>query len=261
MLARVSSDEAELTLGTYSARVLTPQDISSAMGSLRRTERNTGDEQRRHRYLAIHILGFAIGTLILPPSPSHFRRRQKAIKPDPQESSNAVYSSRKPFKLSSDRQLDKTVIELFAYTVMWWAIFGVVAMMSGGRMGVSRRLANLSYVLLTTAYNSLFLLCYMALELMFSPSTEPEPRSQAARKYQEHPRSDDVTGRPANFPSAFVRRSSSIKTDEPEPEPDNESGDFIQPKKPTQPPLQSPALFEAINKNGLAVFLLVRDSV
>ncbi|KAG8925734.1 Glucosaminyl phosphatidylinositol (GlcN-PI) nositol acylation protein, partial [Tulasnella sp. 417] len=85
-------------------------------------------------YLAIHILGFAIGTLILPPSPSHFRRRQKAIKPDPEESSNAVYSSRKPFKLSSERQLDKTVIELFAYSMMWWGIFGVVSMMSGGRM-------------------------------------------------------------------------------------------------------------------------------
>ncbi|KAG8950160.1 Glucosaminyl phosphatidylinositol (GlcN-PI) nositol acylation protein [Tulasnella sp. 424] len=208
-------------------------------------------------YLAIHILGFAIGTLILPPSPSHFRRRQKAIKPDPEESSNAVYSSRKPFKLSSDRQLDKTVIELSAYTLMWWTLFGVVSMMSGGRMGVSRRLANLSYVLLTTAYNSLFLLCYMALELMFSPSPEPEPRSQAARKYQEHHRSDDVPAeRPSNFPSSFVRRSSSIRTPEPEPETDNESGEYLQPKKPTQPPLQSPALFEAINRNGLPVFLL-----
>ncbi|KAG9016056.1 Glucosaminyl phosphatidylinositol (GlcN-PI) nositol acylation protein [Tulasnella sp. 427] len=206
-------------------------------------------------YLAIHILGFAIGTLILPPSPSHFRRRQKAIKPDPEESSNAVYSSRKPFKLSSERQLDKTVIELSGYTLMWWTIFGIVSMMSGGRMGVSRRLANLSYVLLTTAYNSLFLLCYIALELMFSPPTEAEPRSQAGRKYQEQSRSE-VPDRPSNFPSSFVRRSSSIKTPEPEPEPDNESGDFIQPKKPTQPPLQSPAVFEAINKNGLPVFLL-----
>ncbi|KAG8890105.1 Glucosaminyl phosphatidylinositol (GlcN-PI) nositol acylation protein, partial [Tulasnella sp. 403] len=59
-------------------------------------------------YLAIHMLGFAIGILILPPSPSHFRRRYQAPRHDSWKSSIA---------LSNRRQLDKTVIELGAYVV------------------------------------------------------------------------------------------------------------------------------------------------
>lgn len=39
-----------------------------------------------------------------------------------------------------------------------------------------------------------------------------------------------------------------------------ESGEYIIPKEPVQPPLTAPLLFEAINKNGLVVFLAVSTS-
>jgi len=179
-------------------------------------------------YLAIHVLGFAIGTLILPPSPAHFRRKLKTLsKPlTTTPSSNPTYNNSKLVKVSEKRQLDKTVIELCSYVLVWWALYGVTVW-SSGRFGVSRRLANLPYVLLVTAYNSTFLLAYMSLEAFFTPVPSGPPPSPSKR-----PRSDTLEFPPDKPLHAEIA--------------EHLSGDYVAP----------PGLFDAINRNGLPIFLL-----
>ena len=85
-----------------------------------------------------------------------------------------------------------------SWAVLWWVAFGLVR--SGGGVEVSRRLANLPYVLWVAAFNVGFLSCYQLVGLV-------------AKGWV------DNGGR-------------------------------------TEPPT-APAIFEAINKNGLLVFLVV----
>jgi glucosaminylphosphatidylinositol acyltransferase len=82
-------------------------------------------------YLAIHLLGLSSGILILPPTPSFFRRQQQAEK-RPKKADHTV-------PLSSPRENDKTAVELFSYTAIWWTLLGLTNLIGVGG-GVSRRM-------------------------------------------------------------------------------------------------------------------------
>ncbi|KAG0697135.1 GWT1-domain-containing protein [Suillus ampliporus] len=157
-------------------------------------------------YASIHILGLSLGTVILPPSPSFFRKQQQLLLDGP--------SAQRPNKLdpSAPRQNAKIVIELMSYSVVWWMLLAFT------RLGidVSRRMANISYILWVAAYNTSFILGYILLDMVFFPT-----------------------------------RTSKIR------DPTDPSGKrlLIEEKGPKS---SAPTLLEAINKNALIMFLLVR---
>lgn len=175
-------------------------------------------------YLAIHLLGLSVGTVLLPPSPSDFRRQQAHLRKQIQVGGSATQQIQhtKPLR----RQDDKTAIELFSYSMLWWTCLGLCYVFAVGG-GISRRLvsaricyehqcltshtkANMSYVLWVTAFNTTFILCYLLLDIAFSLS----PSRKGSERLQ---------------PSAIS--SSKDK--------------------------KAPALLEAINMNSLTLFLIV----
>lgn len=84
-------------------------------------------------YLSIHLLGLSLGTFILPPSPSYFRRIQRQLRSGrdmPIES------------LSTPRQNDKIATELCAYSLMWWGGMGFIRLFEVDGRGVSRQLVQ-----------------------------------------------------------------------------------------------------------------------
>ncbi|KAJ7641759.1 GWT1-domain-containing protein [Roridomyces roridus] len=118
-------------------------------------------------YLSIHLLGLAMGTLVLPPSPSFFRRLR---------SGRAV-----PGDLGMPRQNDKTAIELASYAIVWWVLLGLSSVL-GVDEGVSRQTANLPYALWIAAFNTSFILGYLTLDMVFFPGLphkKPKPSSTA----------------------------------------------------------------------------------
>ncbi|KAG8924357.1 Glucosaminyl phosphatidylinositol (GlcN-PI) nositol acylation protein [Tulasnella sp. 418] len=213
-------------------------------------------------FLAINLLGHSIGTLILPPSPSHFRRRQKAQNPNSStsNSSNATYLNPAGQKQSPQRKLGKTAIELCSYSVVWWVLFGVAWWMGGGTYSVSRRLANLPYVLWTTAVNSSFILGFMVLEILFSPRvpkqnpvTPPSPLIEAS-PISSPSRSFEGLKLTANGEKRRVSEEGRLSARTSEEE---EAGEYLPPPPKTAPPaLKAPLLTEAINKNSMTMFLL-----
>ena len=91
-------------------------------------------------YFAIHLLGLSTGTMILPPSPSYFRRQQlETLKARSRRDSNAgltVQSGTSP-----QREDDKTATELAAYAILWWTFLGLSSFLASVA-GVSRRLVG-----------------------------------------------------------------------------------------------------------------------
>lgn len=85
-------------------------------------------------YLAIHVLGLLTGTILLPPSPSDFRRLQRRVSHNSHNAAPSVNPS-KP----RSRQDVKTSIELCSYAVVWWSLLGLGTLVGLGG-GVSRRL-------------------------------------------------------------------------------------------------------------------------
>ncbi|KAF8912517.1 GWT1-domain-containing protein [Mucidula mucida] len=114
-------------------------------------------------YLAIHTFGLSTGTLILPPSPSYFRRFQRR------------FSETGSFGLGEQRSYTRrkntnAAMELFSYTVLWWTCMGLVrGLKIDGKEGVSRRVVNLSYVMWIAAFNTSFILGYLLLYMYFYP--------------------------------------------------------------------------------------------
>lgn len=192
-------------------------------------------------YLAIHLLGLSTGTMILPPSPSYFRRQQlETLNARSRRDSNAgltVQSGTSP-----QREDDKTATELAAYAILWWTFLGLSSFLASVA-GVSRRLvgpiiwssspdiqrlgqANLPYILWVAAFNTSFILAYFLLDLFFFPSPLSKSIYSPTSKLK-------VPKGSRKFPTE------------------------------TQTPLlkDAPALLQATNQNSLSVFLLVSESV
>jgi phosphatidylinositol glycan class W len=111
-------------------------------------------------YLAIQLLGLSIGTLVLPPTPSFYGRRQAAYSknlntnkegglgvPPKRRNSNP---KDKNFDISAPRQTAKTATELCAYAILWWALLGAGRMLKvdgwgTGEGGISRRMVRTSF--------------------------------------------------------------------------------------------------------------------
>ncbi|KAG7095944.1 hypothetical protein E1B28_006628 [Marasmius oreades] len=168
-------------------------------------------------YFAIHLLGLTTGTLILPPSPSYFRRIHRHLQQrrGAHDTSNTVDPLK---KLTSTRQDDKTATELCAYTVVWWILFGSTRLLRfDGGSGASRRLVNISYIFWVSAYNTSFILGYMILDILFFPTPRPSKPKYSKGKPVEYAEIHPVGINSEEIP---------------------------------------PALFTAINRNGLVLFLL-----
>ncbi|GJN88213.1 hypothetical protein Rhopal_001178-T1 [Rhodotorula paludigena] len=148
-------------------------------------------------YLAIYLLGLATGLYVLPPSPSFFTHQHASLP------SSATASEKQRAELKRQKawvaRPGKLAEWLGSAAVLWWAAFGGARAASEG---VSRRLANLPYVLWVAAFNTLFLFLYLAVHLHVASASSARPGSRG--------------------PEAGTR---------------------------------APALFEAINRNGLVVFL------
>ncbi|KAG8819578.1 Glucosaminyl phosphatidylinositol (GlcN-PI) nositol acylation protein [Serendipita sp. 399] len=82
------------------------------------------------------------------------------------------------------RDEGKTAIELCGYGVLYLALFIIskMVMLPVDDEGVSRRLANLQYVLWVTGFNILFLLLYICHDMYFFPFPFRKPRATDAAK-------------------------------------------------------------------------------
>ncbi|KAG8216125.1 GWT1-domain-containing protein [Butyriboletus roseoflavus] len=159
-------------------------------------------------YLSLHIMGLSLGTIILPPSPSFFRKQQVILF----EGGNS--NSQRVTKLDSSapRRDAKTTVELFSYALVWWTLLALV------RRGhkVSRRMANLPYILWIVAFNTSFILSFYLLDMIFFPtriSKLKDPSDPSGKK-------------------------------------------ILQEDPTTSTPKSAPVLLEAINKNGLVIFFV-----
>ncbi|KAL1948259.1 hypothetical protein VTO73DRAFT_12334 [Trametes versicolor] len=187
--------------------------------------------------LGIHLLGLSTGTMVLAPTPSYFRRRQQQlarqdaapIRPrtpsTDSDSDDDASSAHVPAPANEPRrENDKTATELCGYAVLWWVALAFLKLFGIGG-GVSRRLVNLQYITWVTAYNTTFLLGYLVLDLFFFPSPMSKSVYSPTSKLKVHPDPDvlkatrHMRGRELSGGSA-------------------------------------PALLEAVNKNGLVLFLL-----
>jgi len=135
-------------------------------------------------YLAIHVIGLLTGTILLPVSPSEFKRAKRQLQKNIDgKKDEQVSSTTKP----QYRQNDKIAIELFSYAALWWTCLGLSSLLDVRGGGVSRRLANLPYVLWVCAYNTTFILCYLLVDMVFtsrmlSPHTKNLSPTQASTK-------------------------------------------------------------------------------
>jgi len=112
-------------------------------------------------YLALHVLGLSMGTLLLPASPSLFKRQLKLLK-------NRSNNRTRTHLTAAKRQPGKTAIELCSYAFTWWILYGLSTLLRRHhKNAVSRRLANLPYVLWVAAFNTTFLLGYLLIDTYF----------------------------------------------------------------------------------------------
>ena len=77
-------------------------------------------------YLAIHLLGLAVGTKVLPPNPSYFRRLQNTLLQSHRRKRRDSDADRRTeaadLDITAPRQLGKIAIELSSYAILWWSV-------------------------------------------------------------------------------------------------------------------------------------------
>src|SRR5271156_1392376 len=105
-------------------------------------------------YLSIHLLGLSAGTLLLPPSPSYFRKLQRGHNEKPRDftstdTPSAPGASNQSYPQTPQRETDKTATEMFSYAVVWWSMLGVTQLL-GLEDDISRRLVTASSVSCST---------------------------------------------------------------------------------------------------------------
>ncbi|EIW72255.1 hypothetical protein TREMEDRAFT_58415 [Tremella mesenterica DSM 1558] len=137
-------------------------------------------------------------------------------------------------------------LELFSYSLTFWLAFYLVTFITP----VSRRMANLSYVLWISAYNTSFLLGYLLIEILFF-SFSPQTITSHENHFDNRGDSLD-TGRShletsRNF--SETRRNFVNQRNNPEHSTSSSQRDDKMDKR-------SPGLLEAINRNGLIIFLV-----
>ncbi|KAG2119494.1 GWT1-domain-containing protein [Suillus discolor] len=123
--------------------------------------------------VSIHILGLSSGTVILPPFPSFSRKQQWQSLDGP--------SSHQPSRLdpSALRQTAKIITELLSYSVVWWMLLAFVRLgFEGWFILLVWLYANISYVLWVAVYNTSFILGYILLDMVFSPTSTLKIRDQ-----------------------------------------------------------------------------------
>lgn len=121
-------------------------------------------------YLSIFLAGLGMGMDILRPNlplPSMVRRYQRSIASSPSN----------PFHILISHPTAPMIIRLSLASTLWLLLFCISHSIHGASLAVSRRLANLSYILWVNAFNSGQLLVYCILDSVFF-TAQSNTRSQ-----------------------------------------------------------------------------------
>ncbi|KAG8840298.1 Glucosaminyl phosphatidylinositol (GlcN-PI) nositol acylation protein, partial [Serendipita sp. 411] len=165
-------------------------------------------------YLAIHLLGLSAGLVVFPVRSRHpaITKNRPIVDNSSDEANDEISSDSdngdkayaqdawideskpkgrpKQKPSSKDHNLDirrddgKTAIELCGYGVLYLFLFVLtkIVMLPVKDWGVSRRLANLQYVLWVATFNMFFLLLYICHDIYFFPFPFRKPRATDAAK-------------------------------------------------------------------------------
>lgn len=121
-------------------------------------------------YLSIFLLGMDLGLYVLPKDP--------------------YLAYRKPSKSRKREKTDKLAMLLASLSILWWAAYYFDVLIIRGI--VSRRMANLAYVLWITAYNTTFLFCYVLIYMVLLQHTTMATKN-ASSLTSQHQSNDDRT--------------------------------------------------------------------
>ncbi|PWN39040.1 hypothetical protein IE81DRAFT_369404 [Ceraceosorus guamensis] len=220
-------------------------------------------------YLALYLIGLDVGHYVLPLDPYYAYRRASA-------------SRNKP-------KYEKLCEVLASLSLLFWMAYGLLALVSPAGRVASRRLANLPYVIWVSAFNVSFLLGYVAIFLALvewpastanravddastrqrlrasrrkardnsSDEDSMEEEAEDALRGLEHERlfeasraqsKDGIPGQPLVSAPTSYEDSSALALNA-----DNASRSLARATAPAEP--RTPALLEAINAQGLHIFL------
>ncbi|KAK9449170.1 GWT1-domain-containing protein [Limtongia smithiae] len=181
-------------------------------------------------YLAIFLSGQTTGLYTLPSTPRSIRIPfvQRLLGLSSSQSSTSMASLSPASQLATSRKAMLTYL-LFA-GVAHTTLFVICTHVRGLNMTVSRRLANLPYVLWVSSYNLLFILLYLLVDMTFFPG--PNSHHNASSWSSSTSSSQSPTSGFSLSPS-----SSALST-------------------PVRYEDSVPRGLQAVNENGLAVFLL-----
>lgn len=161
-------------------------------------------------YLAIFLLGLDAGHYILPRDP--------------------YLAYRRPTASRQKEKTDKLVMLLISYSVLWWGAYYLERFTFGAQ--VSRRLANLPYVLWVVAYNTSFLLAYVSIYMILL-----QPLDENALQQRTDPITKKGKGAVRNGDGGTYTSISSNHVTE---------GGLA----------KTPSLLHALNSHAFAIFLL-----